>query len=29
MEGTKELITTDDIRSNVYIIRGQDRKSVV
>lgn len=23
MEGTKELITTDDIRSNVYIIRGQ------
>ena len=23
MEGTKELITTDDIRSKVYIIRGQ------
>ena len=23
MEGTKELITTDDVRSNVYIIRGQ------
>ena len=23
MEETKELITTDDIRSKVYIIRGQ------
>ena len=23
MEDTKELITTDDIRSKVYIIRGQ------
>ena len=23
MEGTKELITTDDVRSKVYIIRGQ------
>ena len=23
MEGTKELINTDDIRSKVYIIRGQ------
>lgn len=24
MEETKELITTDDIRSKVYIIRGQE-----
>ena len=23
MEGTKELITTDEIRNKVYIIRGQ------
>ena len=23
MEETKELVTTDDIRSKVYIIRGQ------
>ena len=33
MEETKELITTDDIRSKVYIIRGQqvmlDRKADV
>lgn len=33
MEETKELITTDDIRSKVYIIRGQqvmlDRKAYV
>ena len=25
MEDTKELITTDDIRSKVYIIRGQQK----